>query len=116
MEKAKPNLKKNNKTKKIDKQFEGHHRHTHLQGPSTATFMVLTTWCNIPTDFTSGVFPSSPVVFSLLSPNFVMADSLCRSLNSCSLEPKIHKPMNTGESTKHNRAGVVLKEKKSNSK
>jgi hypothetical protein len=60
MEKAKPNLKKNNKTKKIDKQFEGHHRHTHLQGPSTATLMVLTTWCNIPTDFTSGVFPSFP--------------------------------------------------------
>jgi hypothetical protein len=70
MEKAKPNLKKNNKTKKIDKQFEGNDSHTHVQGPSTATLMVLTTWCNIPTDFTSGVF--------FFSPNFVMADSLCR--------------------------------------
>jgi len=38
--------------KKIDKQFQGH---THVQEPSTATLMVLTTWHNIPTDFTSGV-------------------------------------------------------------
>jgi hypothetical protein len=94
MEKAKPNLKKNNKTKKIDKQFEGHDSHTHLQGPSTATLMVLTTWCNIPTDFTSGVFPSSPVVFSLLSPNFVMADSLCRYiklLQSGTKDPQTYK-------------------------
>jgi len=56
MKKAKPNLKKNKKTKNIDKQSEGHDSHTHVQGPSTATLMVLTTWCNIPTDFTGEIY------------------------------------------------------------
>jgi hypothetical protein len=56
MTKAKPNLKKNNKTKNIDKKFEGHDSHTHVQGPSTATLTVLTTCCNIPADFTGEIY------------------------------------------------------------
>jgi hypothetical protein len=49
--------KKTRERKKIDKQFQGH---THVQESSTAALMVLTAWCNIPTDFTSGGLSFSP--------------------------------------------------------
>jgi hypothetical protein len=65
MKKEKPDL-KTRQPKKIDKQFQGH---THIQEPSTATLMVLTTWHNIPTDFKSGV--------RFFSPQFFLSDMSC---------------------------------------
>jgi hypothetical protein len=43
------------KKKDNQKRLTSSFKDTHVQEPSTATLMVLTTWCNIPTDFTSGV-------------------------------------------------------------
>jgi hypothetical protein len=49
--------KKTRQRKKIDKHFQGQ---THVQESSTAALMVLTAWCNISTDFTSGGLSFSP--------------------------------------------------------